>query len=79
MSKEIVRTERTKIRRLPKRGNFERDAIYKILDEAFICHVGFTVDDQPFGHPDGLRESRRLFNHSRLKRESDDAGDGLGD
>lgn len=53
MSKEIVRTERTKIRRLPKRGSFERASVYKILDEGFVCHVGFTIDEQPFVIPTG--------------------------
>jgi nitroimidazol reductase NimA-like FMN-containing flavoprotein (pyridoxamine 5'-phosphate oxidase superfamily) len=51
MSKEIVRTERTKINRLPKRGNFERDTINRILDEGFVCHIGFTMDEQPFVIP----------------------------
>ncbi|HXU35056.1 MAG TPA: pyridoxamine 5'-phosphate oxidase family protein [Blastocatellia bacterium] len=40
-------TGRTTLRRLPKRGDFERDAIFAILDEAFICHVGFIVDGKP--------------------------------
>jgi hypothetical protein len=53
MSEEVARTERTKIKRTPKRGNFERETIYRILDEAFVCHVGFTVDDQPFVMPTG--------------------------
>lgn len=44
-------TARTKLRRLPERGSFERETIYRILDEAFVCHVGFTVDDLPFVIP----------------------------
>jgi nitroimidazol reductase NimA-like FMN-containing flavoprotein (pyridoxamine 5'-phosphate oxidase superfamily) len=51
MSKEIVRTERTKIKRIPKRGNFERETINQILDEGFVCHIGFTMDEQPFVLP----------------------------
>jgi len=51
MSEQITRTTRTKLKRIPKRGNFERETIYRILDEAFICHVGFTVDNQPFVIP----------------------------
>ena len=51
MTSEITQTERTKLKRLPKRGNFERETIYQILDEAFICHVGFTVDEKPFVIP----------------------------
>jgi nitroimidazol reductase NimA-like FMN-containing flavoprotein (pyridoxamine 5'-phosphate oxidase superfamily) len=51
MSKEIIPTKRTKLKRLPKRAAFERETIYKILDEAFVCHIGFIVDDQPFVIP----------------------------
>lgn len=40
-------TERTTLKRLPKRGDYDRDAIFAILDEAFICHVGFIVDGKP--------------------------------
>jgi len=53
MSGRLNQTDKTKLRRLPKRGNFERETIYKILDEAFICHVGFTVDEQPYVIPTG--------------------------
>lgn len=51
MTEKLVTTGRTKLRRLPKRGDFDRETIYNILDEAFICHVGFTIDDQPFVIP----------------------------
>lgn len=51
MSEIINPTERTKLKRIPKHGNFERETIYQILDEAFICHVGFAVDNQPFVIP----------------------------
>lgn len=47
------KTERTRIRRLPKRGAYERDVVYAILDEGFICHVGFVVEGQPFVIPTG--------------------------
>ena len=53
MSKEITRTARTRVRRIPKRGAYDRETIYQILDEGFICHVGFTVDDKPFVIPTG--------------------------
>lgn len=51
MTKIINPTDRTRIRRLPKRGNFERESVYKILDEGFVCHVGFAVDNEPFVLP----------------------------
>ena len=44
-------TERTRVVREPQRAIYDRDAIYKILDEGFICHVGFAVDGQPFVIP----------------------------
>jgi uncharacterized protein len=40
-------TERTTLRRLPKRGEYDHAAVYQILDEAFICHVGFVADERP--------------------------------
>jgi nitroimidazol reductase NimA-like FMN-containing flavoprotein (pyridoxamine 5'-phosphate oxidase superfamily) len=40
-------TSRTRVRRLPKRGVYERSAIDAILDEGLVCHVGFVHD----GHP----------------------------
>jgi len=43
---------RTRIRRLPQKGRYDRATIHAILDEALICHVGFTAaDGQPFVLP----------------------------
>jgi len=44
-------TERTRVVREPHRGVYDREAIYKILDEAFVCHMGFTMDGQPYVIP----------------------------
>jgi hypothetical protein len=48
---EIEATERTTLRRLPKRGSYDLDLIDRILDEALVCHVGFVADGQPFVIP----------------------------
>src|SRR5205085_9088501 len=48
---DFVPTPQTTLKRLPQRGSYEREAVYAILDEAFICHVGFVVDGQPFVIP----------------------------
>ncbi|MEP6923037.1 MAG: pyridoxamine 5'-phosphate oxidase family protein [Pyrinomonadaceae bacterium] len=53
MYSKVTKTERTKVRRLPKRGVYERETIYQILDEAFICHIGFAVDEKVFVIPTG--------------------------
>lgn len=53
MATNKILTERTKVKRLPARGAYDRDTIYSILDEGFICHVGFSVDGQPYVIPTG--------------------------
>lgn len=48
---EFEKNEKNRIRRLPKRGIYERESIYQILDEALICHIGFIEDNQPYVIP----------------------------
>jgi len=40
-------TEHTRVRRLAARGRYDRETIYRILDEALVCHAGFVQDGQP--------------------------------
>jgi nitroimidazol reductase NimA-like FMN-containing flavoprotein (pyridoxamine 5'-phosphate oxidase superfamily) len=47
----IPPTERTRVVRESHRGAYDRETIYKILDEGFVCHVGFSVDGQPYVIP----------------------------
>jgi len=44
-------TERTRIVREPQRAVYDRAEIYKILDEGFVCHVGFTAGSQTYVIP----------------------------
>ncbi len=61
---DFPQTERTTLKRLPKRGAYDRQLVYGILDEGFICHVGFTVEGQPFVIPTGYaRVDEQLFIH----------------
>ena len=46
-------TNRTTLKRLPKRGQFDRSNVNAILDEGFICHIGFVTEGQPFVIPTG--------------------------
>src|SRR5437588_11180140 len=48
---DSLQTGRTTVKRLAKRGVYDRQAVYAILDEALICHVGFVVEGQPFVIP----------------------------
>lgn len=61
---DFPKTERTALKRLPNRGVYERAQIYGILDEGFICHIGFAVDDQPIVIPTGYaRKDDQLYIH----------------
>ena len=57
------------MRRLPKRGAFDRETVYAILDEAFICHIGFIVDGQPYVIPTAFGRVGDHSLYSRLVRE----------
>ena len=48
---DFAKTEKNSIKRLPKRGFYDRETIYQILDEALICHVGFAASGQPYVIP----------------------------
>jgi nitroimidazol reductase NimA-like FMN-containing flavoprotein (pyridoxamine 5'-phosphate oxidase superfamily) len=70
-------TTRTRIVREPERGVYDRAAAYQILDEAFICHVGFIADGQPFVIPTSYgRDGDNLYIHgsaaSRMLRRLND-------
>ena len=48
---DFTPTDRTQVKRLPKRGKYDRETVYSILDSGFVCHVGFSVDGQPYVIP----------------------------
>src|SRR5579864_6576067 len=57
-------TQRTRVVREPQRAVYDREEIYRILDEGFICHVGFAVDGQPFVIPTSYgRKGAGLYIH----------------
>jgi len=61
---DFTPTERTQVRRLPKRGVYDRDAVYRILDEGLVCHIGFVVDGKPVVIPIGYgRKGDTLYLH----------------
>ena len=60
-------TERSKVRRIGDRGHYDKETIYPILDEGFVCHVGFVVDGQPYVIPTGYgRDGDRLILHGSI-------------
>ena len=78
MSQTYTPTSRTRLVREADRAVYDRDAAYKILDEGFLCHVGFVVDGQPFVIPTSYgRKDDCLFIHgsaaSRMLRQLKDS------
>ena len=77
MAQPSAPSARTRLVREADRAVYDRDAAYKILDEGFICHVGFVVDGQPFVIPTGYgRVDDNLYIHgsaaSRMLRRVDE-------
>ena len=74
MSETSIPTPRTRVVREADRAVYDREAVYRILDEGFLCHVGFTVDGQPFVIPTSYgRKDANLYIHgsaaSRMLRQ----------
>jgi nitroimidazol reductase NimA-like FMN-containing flavoprotein (pyridoxamine 5'-phosphate oxidase superfamily) len=64
--KTFGRTERTTLKRLPMRAKYERNTIYEILDEGFVCHVGFIDAGRPVVIPTAYGRLKRHALYSRL-------------
>lgn len=59
-----LKTEKTKVKRAPKRGHYDFETIASILDEGLVCHVGFAVNDQPFVIPTAYgRSGEKVYIH----------------
>jgi uncharacterized protein len=74
MSENQLPTARTRVVREPDRAVYDRPAVYRILDEAFLCHVGFNIEGQPFVIPTSFgRKDANLYIHgsaaSRMLRQ----------
>jgi len=64
MPENPMPTARTRVVRQADRGVYDREAVYQILDEGLICHIGFVVDGQPFVIPTSYgRKGASLYVH----------------
>lgn len=70
MSEQLNLTDKTRLRRLPKRGSYDVETIYGILDEGFVAHVGFAANGQTFVIPTGYARigDRLLIHGSSISR-----------
>ena len=74
MSQTYSPTPRTRVIREAERGVYDRETAYRILDEGFLCHLGFVVEGQPFVIPTSYgRKDDVLYIHgsaaSRMLRQ----------
>jgi nitroimidazol reductase NimA-like FMN-containing flavoprotein (pyridoxamine 5'-phosphate oxidase superfamily) len=71
-------SDRTRVRRKPDRGRYDRATIDAILDAAVVGHVGWVLDGQPFVTPTAVwRQGDRLYWHgSSASRALRSTGDG---
>jgi nitroimidazol reductase NimA-like FMN-containing flavoprotein (pyridoxamine 5'-phosphate oxidase superfamily) len=73
-------TERTQVKRLPKRAVYDKAQIDSILDAGYVCHVGFVAVGQPCVIPTGyVRAGDRIYIHgspaSRMLRALEQGAD----
>ena len=80
MTDAFVPSARSKVKRLPKRGHYDRATVYAVLDAGFICHVGYAIDGQPYVTPTAYwREGDAVYWHgssaSRMLRTLETGAD----
>lgn len=57
-------SERNRVRRSYERGAYDKEAVYAVLDEAPLCHVGYTIEGAPYVTPTiHWRQGNRLYWH----------------
>ncbi len=67
MQEKFPITDKTEITRLPKRGVYDKVAVYSILDEALVCTLAYSKDGQPFQIPTGFcRIDDKLYLHGSV-------------
>jgi len=60
-------TDKTEITRLPKRGSYDKETIYSILDEALFCTLAYATDGQAFQIPTGfVRVDDAIYLHGSV-------------
>jgi nitroimidazol reductase NimA-like FMN-containing flavoprotein (pyridoxamine 5'-phosphate oxidase superfamily) len=61
---DFTPTGRTRLRRRPNRGHYDRDTVHAILDAGFLAHVGYVIDGQPYVTPTSYwRHGETLYWH----------------
>jgi hypothetical protein len=57
-------TQRSRIKRQHERAHYDRKTVHEILDAGLLCHVGYTIDGQPYVTPTCYwRDGERVYWH----------------
>lgn len=72
-------TDKTKVKRIPKRGHYDKETIYRILDGSFLCHVGFVHNQYPVVIPTlyGRKDNLVYVHGSNASRMMNDLSVGI--
>ncbi len=65
-----MKTERSKVKRIPKRGFYDKETVYAILDKEFICQIGFVHEGHPIVIPTiyGRKDNSLYFHGASVTR-----------
>ena len=65
-----MKTDRSKVKRIPKRGAYDAKTINGILDKEFICQIGFVHQEHPVVIPTiyGRRNDNLYFHGANVSR-----------
>ena len=64
---EFQKTDRTTITRLAKRGMYDKETVYSILDEALFCTIAYASENGPFQIPTGFcRVDDKIYIHGSV-------------
>jgi len=62
------KTSLNTVKRLPKRGHYDKDTVFSILDHNFLCHLAWEEDGQPFMIPTAFgRKEETIYVHGSSK------------
>ncbi len=65
---EFKKSSLNTVKRLPKRGHYDKETVFKILDEHFLCHLGWEAENQPYVLPTAFgRKGETIYVHGSSK------------
>jgi len=65
-----MKTDKTKVKRIPKRGFYDKETIFRILDNDFVCQIGFVYNNYPVVIPTiyGRKGDKLYFHGASVSR-----------